>query len=201
MPLVIEEIGMIRLEVVEEIERLFSERGSSLYGGEDVTQLEHALQAAALAEASGADGATISAALLHDIGHLLHDLPDDAPDVGIDDVHEQLGYDWLKDHFGPAVTEPIRMHVDAKRYLCAVEPEYRDSLSPPSEQSLMLQGGPYNPDQVREFEQRPFFSQAVEVRRWDDLAKVPGLETPDLAHFMSYVGSLVSAKSAIEATP
>ena len=191
---------MNRPDVVDQIERLFAERGSSQYGGEDVTQLEHALQAAALAEASDADAATILAALLHDIGHLLHDLPDDAPDAGVDDVHEQLGFDWLRDHFGPEVTEPIRMHVDAKRYLCAVEPDYQRSLSPPSVQSLLLQGGPYTPIQVREFEQHPFFSRAVEVRRWDDLAKVPELATPDLAHFLSYVGPLAEADLSVEAT-
>lgn len=173
--------------IVKEIERLFTERGDSLYGGEGVTQLEHALQAAMLAEDSGADAASIVAALLHDVGHLLHELPDDAPDQGIDDVHERLGYHWLTNHFGSVVTEPVRMHVDAKRYLCAVEPGYSEALSPPSLQSLMLQGGPFNADQVREFQASPHFKRAVVVRRWDDLAKMVGLETPPLAHFLPYV--------------
>ena len=83
------------------------------------------------------------AALLHDVGHLLHDLPDDAPDDGIDDVHEQLGDHWLKKFFVPAVCDPVRLHVDAKRYLCAVEPDYLATLSPPSLHSLRLQGGPF----------------------------------------------------------
>jgi phosphonate degradation associated HDIG domain protein len=188
---------MSRRGIAGKIGQMFDERGDSLYGGEGVTQLEHALQAATLAEAGSADSATIVAALLHDIGHLLHDLPDDAPDAGIDDVHEQLAYEWLGQHFGPDVTEPIRMHVDAKRYLCCVEPEYLQTLSPPSAQSLMLQGGPYSADEAREFERHPFFEQAVQVRRWDDLAKVPEFETPSLDHFLSYVSKVAAAKSTI----
>lgn len=190
---------MKRGEVVDEIARLFAARGNSMYGGEGVTQLEHALQAAALAEANGADAATISAALLHDVGHVLHNLPDDAPDQGIDDVHEELAYRWLKKYFGPAVAEPVRMHVDAKRYLCAAEPGYHDVLSPPSLQSLMLQGGPFSPDEAREFERHPHFEQAIMVRRWDDEAKVPDLETPTLEHFLRYVREVVADSKPAEA--
>src|SRR5687767_13949425 len=108
--------------IVDTIQKLFEEHGDSLYGGEAVTQLEHALQASMLAENEDASPALITAALLHDIGHLLHNLPDDAPDSGIDDVHEELAYNRLRAHFGDDVTEPVRLHVDAKRYLCAVEP-------------------------------------------------------------------------------
>lgn len=191
---------MKRADVVDEIARLFTLRGGSMYGGEGVTQLEHALQAATLAEASGADAATISAALLHDVGHVLHSLPDDAPDQGIDDLHEQLAYRWLCRYFGPGVAEPVRMHVDSKRYLCAVEPEYLALLSPPSVQSLMLQGGPFNVEEAREFEQHPQFDQAIKVRRWDDEAKVPGLATPDLQHFLRYVREVVVDTQPAEAT-
>jgi phosphonate degradation associated HDIG domain protein len=191
---------MSREGIVGHIGRLFEERGDSMYGGEGVTQLEHALQAATLAEASGADSATIVAALLHDVGHLLHDLPDDAPDTGIDDVHERLAYEWLRQYFPPEVTEPVRMHVDAKRYLCGVEPEYQQALSPPSVQSLMLQGGPYTPEEAREFERNPHFSQAVQVRRWDDLAKVPDFVTPSLDHFLSYVAEQAKVDSLLGAT-
>lgn len=191
---------MNRSEVADEIARLFETRGGSMYGGEGVTQLEHALQAAALAESNGADAATIAAALLHDVGHVLHDLPDDAPDQGVDDVHEELGDRWLKKYFGPKVSEPVRMHVEAKRYLCAVEPQYQDQLSPPSVQSLMLQGGPFTAEQAREFERHPLFEQAVMVRRWDDEAKVPELETPNLEHFLQYVREVVSDRQPAEAS-
>jgi phosphonate degradation associated HDIG domain protein len=184
--------------IVTEIQSLFEQHGDSLYGGEAVTQLEHALQAAALAEAEEASPALIAAALLHDIGHLLHDLPDDAPDAGIDDAHEQLAHHWLCTHFGPQVTEPVRMHVDAKRYLCVVEPAYWSSLSDVSQQSLELQGGPFTIEQAREFEQNPFFEDGVRLRRWDDRAKILGLDTPPLVHFLSYVRE-VHGTAAVEA--
>jgi phosphonate degradation associated HDIG domain protein len=174
-------------DIVDEIRRLFEKNGASQYGGEAVTQLEHALQAATLAEADGADAELIAAALLHDIGHLLHDLPEDAPDDGIDDVHELRAHKWLREHFGPAVTEPIRLHVDAKRYLCALEPAYRATLSAPSLQSMELQGGAFRIDEARQFEQRPFCEQGTRLRRWDDLAKIAGRVTPNLDHFLSYV--------------
>ena len=177
----------IPMSVVDDLSELFAQRGDSLYGGEAVTQREHALQAAWLAEKAGADAALIAAALLHDVGHLLHDLPDDATDDGIDDRHEELGERWLSRHFGPAVTEPVRLHVAAKRYLCAVEAEYFSELSPTSVQSLQLQGGPFSSDEVAEFERSPFFREAVELRRWDDDAKIVGLQTPDVDFFLEYV--------------
>lgn len=190
---------MEQSDEVQEIRGLFEHGGASLYGGEAVTQLEHALQAAALAEAEEAGPELIVAALLHDIGHLLHDLPDDAPDHGVDDVHEALAGDWLAGQFGPGVTEPIRLHVDAKRYLCAVEPTYQTSLSACSLQSLMLQGGPFSVEQSREFEQHPYFDQGVRLRHWDDLAKVPGLETPTLEHFLHFVRQVRSTRTPAEA--
>ncbi|MFT7643465.1 MAG: phosphonate degradation associated HDIG domain protein [Pirellulaceae bacterium] len=175
------------MSVVDKIAELFVQRGDSLYGGEAVTQQEHALQAALSAENSAAGAELIAAALLHDIGHLLHDLPDDATDNGIDDVHEELGERWLRKFFNPAVSEPVRLHVSAKRFLCATEAEYFSQLSPTSVQSLKLQGGPYNAEEVAKFEQSPFFREAVELRRWDDEAKVVGLATPAVNHFLQYV--------------
>jgi [1-hydroxy-2-(trimethylamino)ethyl]phosphonate dioxygenase len=188
-------------QIVNRLKRLFDRKGSSLYGGEAVTQLEHALQAATMAEASGADAATISAALLHDVGHMLHELPDDAPDAGVDDVHEERASKWLSKYFGPNVSEPVRMHVDAKRYLCAVDPEYHASLSEPSRQSLLLQGGPFDFEQREQFEQLPFFKQAVQLRRWDDGAKVVGLETPSLDHFLMYVNQSAQANAPAVGAP
>jgi phosphonate degradation associated HDIG domain protein len=176
---------------VTKIARLFHERGGSEYGGEAVTQLEHALQAAMLAEDEGAGPALVAAALLHDVGHLLHDLPDDAPDRDIDDHHEALAARWLAKRFGPDVVEPVRLHVPAKRYLCATESGYLEALSPPSLQSLRLQGGPMTPDEALRFESSPHFESALRLRRWDEAAKVPGLPTPGLEHFLERVrGSL-----------
>jgi phosphonate degradation associated HDIG domain protein len=179
--------------IVDEIRNLFETSGGSLYGGEAVTQLEHALQAAMMAEGEAAGPHLIAAALLHDVGHLLHDLPDDAPDAGVDDVHEELAHRYLSRHFGPQVTEPVRLHVDAKRYLCAVEPAYWASLSPVSQQSLELQGGVFSAAEASEFERSPFFEQGVWLRRWDDRAKVVGLATPSLDHFLAYARMALGA--------
>ena len=168
---------------MKEVEALFEARGSAWYGGEAVSQLEHALQAAMFAERESAQAALIAAALLHDVGHLLHDLPEDAAQQGIDDQHELLGMAWLNQRFGPNVAEPVQMHVAAKRYLCAVDADYLSRLSPASQQSLRVQGGVMTPEEVIEFEKRPFFADAVRLRRWDDAAKVVGAETPPLDHF------------------
>jgi [1-hydroxy-2-(trimethylamino)ethyl]phosphonate dioxygenase len=167
--------------------RLFASHGNSQYGGEAVSQQEHALQAAMFAERDGAEPGLIIAALLHDVGHLLHELPDDAPERGIDDRHEELAARWLTRRFGPDVVEPVRMHVAAKRYLCAVDAAYCQDLSPPSALSLKLQGGPMRPEEAVEFESQPHFDAAVRLRRWDDAAKVVGMTTPDLRHFLSYL--------------
>ena len=116
-------------DVLNDIFGMFRDRGDSLYVGEPITQTEHALQAASLAETEGAGSALIVAALLHNVGHLLSKRPEDCADSGIDDRHEHLGAKWLSAHFGPDVVEPIRLHVPAKRYLCAVSPDYLHDLS------------------------------------------------------------------------
>ncbi|MDR3632978.1 MAG: HD domain-containing protein [Isosphaeraceae bacterium] len=174
---------LARNEVVPEIFRLFAERGDSAYGGEAVSQAEHALQAAHFACQAGAPPALITAALLHDVGHLLHNLPDDAPDRGVDDRHEELGRRWLARWFGADVVEPVRLHVDAKRYLCATEPSYLGQLSEPSLISLRLQGGPMSPAEVEQFRASPHALGAVALRRWDDTAKVPGLVVPGIEEY------------------
>jgi len=179
-------------QVVAEIRDMFDKRGGLAYGGEAVTQLEHALQAATRVEAEQAAPATITAALLHDIGHLLHDLPKDAPIRGIDDSHEQLADRWLTRHFPHEVTEPVRLHVQAKRYLCTVDPVYQQQLSEPSLVSLRLQGGLLSLAAVTDFEQHVHFTEIVRVRRCDDLAKVTDAETPDLEHFLGYVEQCVA---------
>jgi phosphonate degradation associated HDIG domain protein len=172
---------------VDQIIQLFETRGDSQYGGECVTQIQHALQTATLAEQQQATAELITAALLHDVGHLLHDLPDDAPEQGIDDRHETSGYNGVRDLYPDAVLEPIRLHVDAKRYLCAVDIQYRQNLSKPSIVSLELQGGPMNQDEVELFRQNPFADDAVRLRRWDDQAQDPHGITPPLEHFAGYL--------------
>jgi gamma-butyrobetaine dioxygenase len=169
--------------IIEEIVQLFAKRGRAAYGGEAVSQTEHALQAAWAAEQAGATSSLIAAALLHDIGHLLHGLTDDCAAHGFDDCHEQLGASWVEHHFVPAVSEPIRLHVAAKRYLCVAEPGYGDQLSPASQLSLKLQGGPFSAEQADQFRHGPHAKAAVALRRWDEQAKVPGLATPPLEHF------------------
>ena len=166
---------------------LFRKRGDSQYGGECVTQLEHALQAAHLAETNGGSDTLIAAALLHDVGHLLHRLPDDAPDQGIDDRHETIGDKYLRKLFPPAVTEPVRLHVPAKRYLCTVDTEYRSILSEPSLVSLELQGGLMDSEEKESFEANEFFEDAISVRRYDDLAKSTDAKTPSLEHYAEYL--------------
>lgn len=171
--------------------QLFALHGASEYGGENVTQEEHALQCAELAAAADAPATLIAAALLHDIGHLLHDLPAYAPERGIDDLHEALGGHWLESRFVPAITEPVRLHVAAKRYLCATEPAYEAALSEPSRVSLGLQGGPFTPDEVADFEMNPFWRDALQLRRWDDTGKVDGLETRSVADFADVLDACV----------
>jgi phosphonate degradation associated HDIG domain protein len=175
------------VDIVERIIGLFRERGDAAYIAEPVSQTEHALQAAWAAEKAGASPALIAAALLHDIGHLLHILPEDCAEDGIDDEHEKLGARWLARFFGPAVVEPMRLHVEAKRYLCSTETGYLERLSEASVVSLRLQGGPFTPEQVRQFEANSFARAAVALRRWDEEAKVAGLATPDLHHFRPYL--------------
>jgi gamma-butyrobetaine dioxygenase len=169
------------------LSRLFQERGQEAYLGEAVSQLEHALQSAWAAEKAGADSSLIVAALLHDLGHLLHNLPESRALDGIDDRHEGLGARWVERWFGPAVSEPVRLHVAAKRYLCAVEEGYHEALSEASQRSLKLQGGPMSPAEVEAFRRNAHAEAAVALRRWDDEAKVPGLATPDLEHFRPHL--------------
>lgn len=169
---------------IEDIERLFDERGAEQYSGEPVTQLEHALQTAALAEADGASDALVTAALLHDLGHLLHDLGATPTERGIDDVHQYRALPFLRGLFDEEVLGGIRLHVDAKRYLCATRTGYFEALSDDSKRSLALQGGIFDDAQAQAFMTQPGAEGAVRLRIWDDLAKTAGLATPPLAHFM-----------------
>jgi [1-hydroxy-2-(trimethylamino)ethyl]phosphonate dioxygenase len=170
------------MDCIAEIIRLFEQRGSNDYLGEPVSQLEHGLQTAHLAVLDGACDALVAAALLHDMGHLL--VPDGNPALaGIDTLHEDRASAWLAPHFGPNVTEPVRLHVVAKRYLCTTDPEYRAVLSVASLHSLELRGGLLNAEEVQRFESHAYAKDAVRLRRWDDRAKIAGLAVPNLAHY------------------
>jgi phosphonate degradation associated HDIG domain protein len=173
--------------IAAEIQMLLEQKAAGRYGLTLINQQQHALQAAWLAEREGRSAALVAAALLHDIGHMVHDLGDNPADAGIDDRHEELGHAWLVSHFGPEVTEPVRLHVAAKRYLCAVEADYFAKLSSDSVKSLALQSGPMSAEEVQAFEALPHSAEAVQLRRYDEQAKVKGLETPPVAHFMPFV--------------
>ena len=166
---------------VDEVIELYEQFGGDPYD-EDVAQLAHALQSAALAVAAGADDALVAAALLHDVGHLLH-LRDRGAPGGDDLHHEERGAAWLRPLMPPSVTAPIALHVRAKRYLCAVDSTYLDQLSPGSVRSLALQGGPMTDGEVAAFETMTGFHDAVQVRRWDDAAKVIGADPAGLDHY------------------
>lgn len=170
-------------DVVREIEQLFERRGREAYVGEPISQLEHALQAALMAEIERAPDSMIVAALLHDVGHLLHDQDEDIAERGHDARHEELGERWLAGRFAPDVTRPIALHVQAKRYLCAVDPDYRADLSQASALSLRLQGGPMVREECRAFEAQRFFRAAVQLRRYDDAAKIVGVRDLDLSAY------------------
>ncbi|MEM9684227.1 MAG: phosphonate degradation HD-domain oxygenase [Pseudomonadota bacterium] len=157
------------------------------YGDERVTQLAHAIQCGWLAEKAGASSALVTAALLHDIGHMVNPEDRAATGRGEDGFHEVVGCDYLSKWYGPDVTEPIMWHVAAKRYLTATEPAYFSTLSAGSVRSLELQGGPFSEERASQFIDRPYAEDAVQLRRWDDDAKVVGLETPPLEHFRPHL--------------
>jgi predicted HD phosphohydrolase len=180
------------MDVIERIAELFTLQGQRVHSGphgEPVTALAHALQCAQLAEWANAEPPLVAAALLHDIGHFdgplavtgtRHDL-----DASGDDFHELRALGWLGQDFGPAVLEPIRLHVQAKRYLVTVDPGYDQRLTAASKQSLWLQGGSMSDDEVAVFEALPGATEAVALRRWDDQAQVPGKRTPPLAYYLT----------------
>jgi phosphonate degradation associated HDIG domain protein len=176
---------MLSMDVLDQVVELFHLHGHSVYDGlreEPVTALEHALQCAQLAEWADAPTPLVVAALLHDIGHFI------APARGsdaIDDVHELRALGLLVTAFDADVIEPIRLHVQAKRYLVSVDPKYAATLTPASMHTLGLQGGAMSPDELHLFETLPHSAQAVALRRWDDLAKQPGRRTPTLGYYLS----------------
>jgi phosphonate degradation associated HDIG domain protein len=184
--------------VAEEVLDLFAKKGEFAYYGEDVSQLEHALQAAYCAREAGASDALIVAALVHDIGHLVEDNPEDIADLGIDAKHEAIGQHWLAARFGKDVFEPVHLHVNAKRYLCATDGSYFGKLSAASIQSLALQGGPMTESEILEFEAHEFYREAVALRTWDDKAKIQGLAVPTLEEYRDLLNAVAGRQPRSE---
>lgn len=170
---------------LRDIETLFARRGGEQYSGEPVTQLQHALQTAQRAELDGADDELVTAALLHDLGHLLNEQGESPSLRGIDDLHQFYALPFLRGVFDDKVLTPIKWHVDAKRYLCATRARYWDGLSADSKRSLELQGGVFSPEEATRFIGQPHAADAVRLRLWDDLAKEADRPTPPLAHFLA----------------
>ena len=172
---------------------IFERRGADSYLGEQVTMSEHMLQAAALAEAAGAGDELVAAALLHDIGHYTGEFPEDALEAGIDNHHDEAGAAVLAPFFPEIVTACVRHHVDAKRYLCATDAGYFDRLSPASVHTLQLQGGPMSAGEVVAFRQNRNLDAIIQVRLWDEAAKVAGKHTPPFAHYAPVLRRVVDA--------
>ena len=182
---------------IPDIVELLGSRATTWYGQEAVSQLDHALQCAHLAEQANESPETVVAALLHDLGHMLSPqqelVADQSAMPSKDDLHQFVALPFLRSLFPDAVLEPIKLHVDAKRYLCAVDAGYWGDLSPASKHSLELQGGRYDEAQVRTFEGLTYYAEAVRLRRYDDLAKIPGQPTPPLAHYANLMKQVANA--------
>ncbi len=174
---------MTTMDPVQLIADLFASEGAGEYLGEAVTQAAHMLQTAALAEQDDAADSLIAASLLHDVGHFTGTVTGQQLMQGTDNRHSDVGAGWLAQWFGPEVTEPVRLHVAAKRYLCATEPEYARTLSPASVYTLGVQGGPMNDQQAARFAASPYAQAACRLRRWDDAAKDPGAQPPPFEHY------------------
>ena len=178
--------------MINDVISIYAKWGTHTYD-EQLSQMDHAIQCAALAQQSGASDNLIIASLLHDIGHLLElESKSGNVNIEIDDKHESTGTRYLARSFGSGVTAPIALHVDAKRYLCAVEPTYFDTLSEGSVRSLELQGGPMMDEEARRFEGLAGFKDAVSLRRWDEQGKILDLEVAPFSAYVPMMQSLLS---------
>ncbi len=185
-----------RSTIVPFLAGVFERRGAEEYLGEPVTMAEHMLQGATLAEADGASDELVAAALLHDIGHFTGEFGAYSPGDTEDRHHDEEGGRLLAAFFPPVICECVRLHVAAKRYLCATDPSYFGKLSPASVHTLSLQGGPMSADEVAAFEANPFFREAVRVRLWDEGGKVAGMETRRFADYMPMLQTIVDRMPA-----
>jgi phosphonate degradation associated HDIG domain protein len=181
-----------RDSIVDFIADIFERRGAESYLGEPVTMSQHMLQGAQLAEREGAGDELVAAALLHDIGHYTSEFGPYSPEDTRDNLHDAAGARVLEPFFPPRVTQAVKLHVAAKRYLCAVEPAYWDTLSVASKHTLQLQGGPMSAAEVAAFRAQPFHEDAVRVRLWDDAGKDPAVATPPFAHYVPLLKRVVA---------
>lgn len=179
--------------IVDFIADIFRRRGADAYLGEAVTMDQHMLQAAWCAEQEGGTSAMIAAALLHDLGHFTSEIPEDRLMKGTDNFHQDAGANFLAAFFPEAVVVPIRQHVAAKRYLCAVDPDYFDKLSEASVYTLTLQGGPMSAEEVAEFERNPYLDSCIKVRLWDDQGKDPDMPHPGFERYRPLLRALVNS--------
>ena len=177
--------------IVDHIEDVFRRRGAESYLGEQVTMAQHMLQTAQCAEQAGANNSQIVAALLHDIGHYKNEIPETSLAKGVDNFHEEAGANFLENFFPRSVVEPIRQHVAAKRYLCAVKSDYFERLSPASVHTLNLQGGPMNKQEVKEFERNDHLEQCIQLRFWDEEGKDPERVHHPFIYYRPLIESLV----------
>ena len=187
------------MSVTDDLLAIYARRGAEAYFGEAVTMMEHGLQAAYFAQAQNAPDALVVAALLHDIGHLLGPVPDRVSDWTCDAGHERSGSRWLAGHFGLEVSEPVRLHVAAKRYLCARDPAYFQQLSAASVITLELQGGPMSAAEVAAFKQEPYGRDAILVRHCDDQGKLTGFKAPDFEHYRPLIERLARTAQPVRA--
>jgi phosphonate degradation associated HDIG domain protein len=183
--------GTSPTHAVEFILDLFARQGATEYMGEAVTMSQHMEQTAACAVADNATDELVIAALLHDIGHFIGEHPIDALEKGDDNYHEEVGADYLQKHFPPSISEPVRLHVSAKRYLCATDADYFGRLSDASINSLNVQGGPMNAAEIETFETNPHHLAAVKLRRYDDDGKVAGLTISPVTSYRQTLESMV----------
>jgi phosphonate degradation associated HDIG domain protein len=181
------------MTIADELISIYAERGTAAYFGEAVSMTQHSLQAAHFARAANASDALVVAALLHDVGHLIDSVPQDIGEWTTDAAHELTGSRWLAARFGPEVWQPVRLHVPAKRYLCATDPAYFGKLSNASVLTLKLQGGAMSGAEVTAFEAQAYRREAVLVRQWDDQGKIAGLPTPDFISYRALIDRLAAA--------
>lgn len=177
---------MTSAEIAEQILDAFETCGHLDYG-EDISMREHMLQTACLAERNGEHDRVVVAALLHDYGHLICNMPNNIFAEGVDNFHQEIGAEALKEWFGNDIVDAVRLHVDAKRYLCAVNPDYFEKLSDSSITTLEIQGGPMNGQEVLEFRSSKGHETATRIRVYDDMGKLPDMQRPGLDYYIPMI--------------